>query len=159
MATVVIRDFEQDVATLIEPETEHSFGPVVSGVEGHRTLLEFVVNCPVDPALLPEWELRGLWDAYVDAVERGVDIGTASQEPEDDGAVRDTAPEEALARALGVTGAVAYRDEEVEDTDTPRPPTRTRTCPECDGFRTVARDAQEIPCPECNGVGTVALAE
>lgn len=184
----VLKDHDQGMAALIDPDAGVALGPVIhvpDNADQAETILEgFVGALGADPSTFMPWTLAAHFEQFVSALGPGEDgvppavaaagdtaapAGETAAPPGDDPA----APPAIQPPADPATPAPDVPIEPTAPTDEPPPPAPADTdqagtptgetaapgpCPNCDGFGTVAQDGQAVTCPACNGTGQASTA-
>lgn len=169
MGYAILKDVEQGIAALIDPEAGRALGPIVVHDEGaHRAadLLEsFVGGLGVDPATLTPTKLEIYWDRFLDTVNDIVrvvdDVATAADKVRGD----------IMGAAEGGSGVVPGatdppKAQETAENVPPGPLTPVPEPPDVPEGEVAASPAapptgetivpSAVACNKCDGFGTIA---
>ena len=141
----LLKSADGDAVVLVETGYGRALGPVLSGPDAEAVMEAFIAGLGVDPAIIPPWILEQRFHEFLTALNQESPPPPPRPAAE---AAPDGGPEEQ---------GEAAPDAETGDGEPTKPATVAGqvTCPQCDGWGTIAKDGQVVACPLCEGSGSV----
>lgn len=168
MAYAIMKDADQNLAALIDPDAGRTLGPLLlhddGADDGARLLEAFVGGLGVDPATMTPWKLDLYWDRFLETL---TEVGTEPEPAAPAGEEESTAVQaSAQAAAEAAIPGPLNTEPEPADTDQPAeevtpPPGPAQDAPEgavaaVPGVPTGEPViASKVTCDKCDGFGTV----